>query len=119
MRREGCQLQQPFTPEELQRAIKTVKKGKSAGPNGIPPDSLHHLPPRILRQLLQILNSSWMTQWCPQAWRTATIVPILKKEKDPELISSYRPIALTSSLSKLMERLIVNRLLGGWSNTSC
>ena len=57
-----------------------------------------------------ILNASWTTGWCPQAWRTATIVPFLKKEKDPQAVSSYRPIALTSTIGKLLERLIVNRL---------
>ena len=57
-----------------------------------------------------ILNASLTTGWCPQAWRTATIVPFLKKEKDPQAVSSYRPIALTSTIGKLLERLIVNRL---------
>ena len=57
-----------------------------------------------------ILNASWTTGWCPQAWRTATIVPFLKKDKDPQAVSSYRPIALTPTIGKLLERLIVNRL---------
>jgi len=36
--------------------------------------------------------------------------PLLKKGKDPQAVSSYRPITLTSTLGKLMERPIVNRL---------
>ena len=74
------------------------------------PDLLKHLPLSTQKELLFILNASWTTGWCPQAWRTATIVPFLKKEKDPQAVSSYRPIALTSTIGKLLERLIVNRL---------
>ena len=36
--------------------------------------------------------------------------PVFKKEKDPQAVSSYRPIALTSTIGKLLERLIVNHL---------
>ena len=56
------------------------------------------------------MNANWTTGWCPQAWRITTIVPFLKKEKHAQSVSSYRPIALTSIIGKLLERLIVNRL---------
>ena len=104
------ELQQAFTPEELEAALKTVKAGKAGGPDGVAPDLLIHLPLNTLKELLFILNASWPTGWCPQAWRKATIVPFLEKEKDPQAVSSYRPIALMSTIGKLLERLIVNRL---------
>ena len=78
------------------------------------PDLYKHLPLNTQKELLFILNASWTTGWCPQAWRTATIVPFLKKEKDPQAVSSYRPIAHTFTSGKLLERIIVNRLSGGW-----
>ena len=104
------ELEQAFTPEELAAALKTIKAGKAGGPDGVAPDLLKHLPLSTQKELLFILNASWTTGWCPQAWRTATIVPFLKKEKDPQAVSSYRPIALMSTIGKLLERLIVNRL---------
>ena len=103
-------LEQAFTPEELAAAMKTVKAGKAGGPVGVAPDLLKHLPLNTLKELLFILNANRTTGWCPQAWRTTTIVPFLKKEKDPQAVSSYRPIAPTSTIGKLLERLIVNRL---------
>ena len=103
-------LEQAITPEELAAALKTVKAGKAGGPDGVSPDLLKHLPLKTQKELLFILNASWTTGWCPQAWRTAMIVPFIKKEKDPQAASSYRPIALTSTIGKLLERLIVNRL---------
>ena len=74
------------------------------------PDLLKHLPLSTQEELLLILNASLTTGWCPQAWRTATIVPLLKKDKDPQAVSSNRHVALTSTIGKLFERLIVNRL---------
>ena len=46
----------------------------------------------------------------PREWRRARIVPIPKTGKDKQRVASYRPIALTSHLSKLVERLILARL---------
>ena len=77
------ELEHAFIPEELTTTLKTVKAGKSGGPDGVAPDLLKHLPLNTQKELLFILNASWTTGWCPQAWRTATIVPFLKKEKDP------------------------------------
>ena len=104
------EFEQAFTPEELAAALKTDKAGKAGGTDCVAPDLLKHLPLNTQKELLFILNASWTTGWCPQAWRTATTVPFLKKEKDPQAVSSNRPIALTSTIGKLLKRLIVNRL---------
>ena len=77
------ELEQAFTPEELAADLKTVKAGKAGGPLGVAPDLLKHLPLNTQKELLFILNASWTTGWCPQAWLTATIVQFLKKHKDP------------------------------------
>ena len=104
------ELEQASTPEELAAALKTVKVGKAGDPDSVVPDLLKDLPLNTQKELLFTLNASWTTGWCPQAWRTATIVLFLKKGKDPQAASSYRPIATTSTIGKLLERLIVNRL---------
>ena len=71
------ELEQAFAPEEFATALMTVKAGKAGGPDGVATDLLKHLPLNTQRELLLILNASWTTGWCPQAWRTATIVPFL------------------------------------------
>ena len=47
----------------------------------------------------------------PHSWRQATNVPIPKPGKDHTNPSNYRPIALTSCLCKLMEKLVNKRLM--------
>ena len=61
-------------------------------------------------KLLQIYNHSWEQGVLPQIWREATMIPILKKGKDPKKANSYRPVSLTSCVVKTMERIVNERL---------
>ena len=45
------------------------------------------------------------------SWRQSHIVPIPKPDKDTTNQTNYRPIALTSCVCKVMERMINNRLV--------
>ena len=103
-------MEKDFTRQELERGIGALKLGKAPGPDEIRPEYLKHLPDTAKEQLLAIFNHSWRSTWIPQQWRTATIIPILKKGKDASKVENYRPIALTSHLGKCMERLVANRL---------
>ncbi|GFR59536.1 reverse transcriptase-like protein [Elysia marginata] len=49
---------------------------------------------------LSIINQSWKQGRISRAWKNAHIVPILKKDKDPKELKSYRPISLTSCIGK-------------------
>ena len=60
--------------------------------------------------LLKIINKTWDSGSLPQIWKTANIVPILKNGKTKNKVSSYRPISLTSCISKVAERMINARL---------
>ena len=47
----------------------------------------------------------------PDVWKRAFITPILKEGKNPTEATSYRPVALLSCLSKVLERLVHEQLL--------
>jgi hypothetical protein len=47
---------------------------------------------------------------CPHFGKKAIVVPILKADRDPTSTASYRPISLTSTMGKTMERIINARL---------
>ena len=112
MRAQGPrqELEQDFTMEKLRRSLRALKSGKAPRSDGLRPEHLKNLPESALLELLAIANHSWRENWIPQVWRTALIVPILKKGKDRSRVESYRPIALTSQLGKCVERLITTRL---------
>ena len=83
---------------------------KSPGPDGIANEMLRHLGPIARSALLRLTNASWAESEVPREWRAATVIPIPKSGKDKRRLASYRPIALTSHVGKLAERMILARL---------
>ena len=55
-------------------------------------------------------NKIWEEGEISKFWKEAIIIPLLKEEKDPKDVRSYRPVDLTNILSKIFERMINKRL---------
>ena len=72
---------------------------------------LKHLPRSGMDFLLHIFNLSWSSHSFPSIWKTSSIIPIHKMGKPLDSPASFRPISLTSCVSKLFERIILSRLL--------
>ena len=88
-------------------------KPHAPGPDGIHNNLLKHLPEDTLKILKDILNKIkiWISADFPQQWRAATVIPIPKPNKDHTDPLSYRPIALTSCLCKVMKRMVNTRFI--------
>jgi hypothetical protein len=95
---------------ELNRAIKDLNAKKTTDPFGMSNFIIKRLPNTFKDHLLKLFNKILDTGQTPDNWRTSKIKMIKKKDADPLNIKSYRPISLTSVLSKLNETLIKNRL---------
>ena len=100
-----------FTEAELNDAIKKLKNKKAPGKDGVCNEMIKHLGPIARQKLLELFNQSWRSGIYPTAWKEATIIPILKKGKDPKKKTSYRPISLLSCLGKTLERMVNKRLM--------
>ena len=100
----------PLMLHELEMVLYSTKHS-AAGPDGIHYQMLSHLHPSTLLLILYLFNRVWQERKFPLAWKVATVVPLLKSGKDASSASSYRPIALTSCLSKTFERIINKRLM--------
>ena len=61
--------------------------------------------------LLHIFNLSWTLHSFPSIWKTSSIIPIHKMGKPLVSPASFRPISLTSCVSKLFERITLSRIL--------
>ena len=72
---------------------------------------LKHLPRSGMDFLVYIFNHSWTLHCFPSIWKTSSIIPIHKMGKPLDSLASFRPIFLTSCVSKLIERIILSRLL--------
>jgi len=104
------ELNEPFALHELQSAISKAKRNKAPGEDSIAYEMLQHLPKRALDVILQLYNNIWSAGSIPDAFKHAIILPIPKPSKNPHEPSSYRPICLNSTIEKIMERLITDRL---------
>ena len=71
---------------------------------------LNHLSESSKDILLELYKKVWRKGKLPQSWKEAVVVPIHKPGKDCKNPGSYRPIALTSNVCKIMERMINERL---------
>jgi hypothetical protein len=100
----------PLHPRPASGVFRKLKSGKSAGEDEISNEMLKRLPEASEERLLDIFNRSWSTGYCPTIWRTALLIPLLKKGKSPSKPGSYRPVALTSCVAKTMEKLVADRL---------
>ena len=99
-----------FTMKQLDRALAKMKRKGAPGPDDIPPSFLKELGPKAKAVLLRIYNESFRLAECPQIWRSAIIIPLLKAGKPSGAIKSYRPVSLTSCMVKVLERLIAERI---------
>ncbi|KAG8175490.1 hypothetical protein JTE90_004182 [Oedothorax gibbosus] len=63
------------------------------------------------KALLKLYNRIWNEKVFPTSWQRAIVLPIAKPGMDPQDAGNYRPIALTSCLCKLMERMVDARLV--------
>jgi len=103
-------INNPFNLIELKSVLEKVNINSSPGCDDIPFTFLKNSPSITLIFLLEIINMSWNTNVILANWKTAIIKPILKPNKDPNDLNSYRPISLTSTISKIVEKMIVVRL---------
>ena len=74
-------------------------------------EMLKHLPENFLIFLYFIFQKCWIDRNLPQMWKQSIVVPIRRQGRSRHVCGSYRPIALTSHVGKLMERIVLNRLV--------
>ncbi|GBM83252.1 hypothetical protein AVEN_79345-1 [Araneus ventricosus] len=72
---------------------------------------LKHLGESSLLTILLLFNRIWQEKVFPLSWLKAIVVPIPKPGKGKQDPNNYRPIALTSCFSKLLERMVSARLM--------
>ena len=103
-----------FDTSELVDVLKKMRKGKSAGDDGIPPDfwRLCLNSEKFFSWLLYFCITIWHSEKVPEQWRSAQVKCLFKKG-DPTYPDNYRPISLLQKRFKKFSALILNRLKGG------
>jgi retron-type reverse transcriptase len=101
----------PASPEEVQGIIGTLKVKKAPGPDKIPNTALKLLPDKAVVALTVIINASLRFCHFPSRWKSANVIFIPKPGKDLLFPQNYRPISLLSNVGKVLEKVILTRLV--------
>lgn len=97
------------TPFEINEIRDIIQKNKNTAPgiNNISNKLLKILPLEHIEKINTLFNN---IETYPKGWNEVFVKPILKPNKDPNLITSYRPISLINVLAKTFNKLLKNRI---------
>ncbi len=90
--------------DEVRRELKRVNVRKAAGPDGITGRVLRSCADQLAGLFTSIFNESLATSVVPTSFKKSVIIPVPKNSK-PSCLNDYRPVALTSTVMKVFERL--------------
>ena len=99
----------PILQEEVEAVVKSPKKGKPAGLDNIPSELVQAGGEAMIDMLLIICNKIWQTGEWPTPW-TQSLIITLPKKGNLQLCQNYRTISLISHPSKVMLRILLNKL---------
>ena len=103
-------INNPFDISEFEKIL-DPSKNSAPGEDQIPYEFYKRLPRSEKQKIVDFYNYLWTDHVFPDQWKNAHIIPIPKPGKPPNLPNSFRPISLTITLCKLMEKMIKNRLM--------
>jgi hypothetical protein len=99
----------PIDPIEISRIIASLEPKNSSGHDGISSKLLICLNPSLSTPICTIINKSLLAGVVPRMMKIARVTPIYKS-KDKTNMGNYRPISLLPSISKILEKVVHNRL---------
>ncbi len=91
--------------DEVQMELKRVNVRKAAGPDGITGRVLRSCSDQLAGLFTSLFNESLATSVVPTCLKKSIIIPVPKNNK-PACLNDYNPVALTSIVMKVFERLV-------------
>ena len=104
-------LETRLTSEKVLKALKKLNGGKAAGFDGVTAEYLQYTGEAFLGLLVELFNCIIQREYVPCNFRVGTQIPLYKGKNTCSLDpNNYRGITLLTSLNKLFEILMWNRL---------
>ena len=91
--------------DEMLKALTSLKHHTATGPDGVPAVLLKNCKEYVANPLKRILEKSLSSGSFPEALKLSRVKPIFKGG-DRSSPRSYRPVSITSQISKLFEKVI-------------
>ena len=116
--RNDCELNHiTVNEDEICELLDNLDPNKSAGDDGVHPKVLKECSKQLCTPLQIIFQLSLDSGIVPKSWKVATVTPV-HKAGPKNLSENYRPISITSQMSKLLEKIVRKHLLGHLEDTN-
>ena len=97
---------------QLLQYIPKLKNRKAPGPDNITNEILKHFSVRATKNLLSpIILAATEHGLLPAVWRSSNVKLLWKNKGSSSDVAMHRPIALTSNVRKLAERIILQKMI--------
>ena len=100
----------PITENEIQSELRMMHSNKSPGYDNITNKIIKLSATEISKPLTHIFNLTFVNGVIPDELKLALVTPIFKAQES-DRFENYRPISVLSCFSKLLEKLMYNRLI--------
>uniref|UniRef100_A0A670ICM2 Reverse transcriptase domain-containing protein n=1 Tax=Podarcis muralis TaxID=64176 RepID=A0A670ICM2_PODMU len=107
---EKKQLNAPIGKEEVEEAIKELKRGKAPGPDGFTSSYYKEMKDSLMVPLIKVMNNILIEKDIPGTWKEAFITIIPKQDSDLTQVKNYRPISLLNTDYKIFAGILAKRL---------
>ena len=94
-----------ISDEDIIAAIKKISMDSASGPDGIPVVLLKNCPVELCEPISIIWTESFNSGIVPKFYKQAHVSPLYKKGDRAKAVN-YRPVALTSHIIKIYERIL-------------
>ena len=101
---------EPVSPSTVIATAIKLKPKTSSGIDVISTKLLKDTVEKVIEPLTYIINKSFDTGIIPDDLKIAKVIPIYKSS-DPSLLKNYRPISLLPAFSKLLEKIMYDKLM--------
>ncbi|XP_049807436.1 uncharacterized protein LOC126249792, partial [Schistocerca nitens] len=105
----NLELEPDILESEIQWALENMADNKTSRHDEIPAELFKATGKDAVKVLHSICQKIWITQQWPEDWKRSVFIPISKRKSSKEC-SDYRTIALISHASKVMLKILQNRL---------
>ena len=99
-----------ISPETVEEVIRSLPSKTSKTPDDIPAILVKKCARYISKFLSMLFNLSIRTNQVPWQWKFSLVTPVHKKGSK-NVVNNYRPIALTSVICRLLEKILSLRIL--------
>ena len=101
---------EPVTQTDTINSCRKLKSKTTTGHDEISTKLLKETIPIITDPITHIINMSLSAGIVPDDMKVAKVIPIFKSS-DPKLLKNYRPISLLTAFSKLLEKIMYDKVI--------